>query len=88
VEGVREWSQHRNLVLQAKATISREILDNKKEVEGVLASEADRKKDLADALRFADELLASRKTAVRALNLGFSLASLSAASWQSAEGEI
>jgi hypothetical protein len=85
LEGLREWNQHRSLVREAHVTIAREIADNDKEVEGLLKSMDDRGKNLEIALTFADELLATKKTSINELGLGFNLAELSSESWESAE---
>jgi hypothetical protein len=85
LEGLLEWNHYRIQVRDARETISREIADNKKELDGELASLGERKKNVETALRLADELLNTMKSDVRQINLGFSFAELSAASWQSAE---
>jgi hypothetical protein len=84
-EGLRQWGSDRALVRQAQETIAREIAENRDEVGGVLETAAARDSALADALRFANELLADGRTSVTDLELGFTLAELSAASWESAE---
>jgi hypothetical protein len=66
-------------------TVTREITDNKKEVDGILASAAARQNHLDNALHLANELLNSKKSDVRQVNLGTSIAELSSAGWQSAE---
>jgi hypothetical protein len=85
LEGVRESIRDRALVREARENIAREIADNKKEVDGELAGIDERRKNLQAALRFADELLKTKHTSLQKLNLGSSLAELSAASWQTAE---
>ncbi len=85
LEGLLEWNHNRRLVREARETVSREITDNKKEVDGILASAAARQNDLDNALRLANELLNSKKSDVRQVNLGSSIAELSSAGWQSAE---
>jgi hypothetical protein len=54
-------------------------------VDGALENSDGSKKNIADALRLTDELLNGRKSDVHTVALGFSVAELSAASWQSAE---
>jgi hypothetical protein len=85
LEGLLEWRHHRTLVREARENISREIADNKKELVGSLQNADGRKKDIDTALRLANELLNTGKSAVHEIDLGLSLAELSAASWQSAE---
>jgi hypothetical protein len=84
-EGVREWRHDRNLVREAQETIAREIADNKKEIDTELAGFGDRRKKLETAYRFANDLLTARKTDIHQVDVGSSLADLSAASWQTAE---
>jgi hypothetical protein len=84
-EGVREWRHDRNLVREAHDTIAREIADNKKEIDVGLAGLSDRRKKLENAYRFANELLTAKKTDIQQIDVGSSLAELSAASWQTAE---
>jgi hypothetical protein len=85
LEGLLEWNHNRRLVREARETVTREITDNKKEVDGILASAAARQNDLDNALRLANELLNSKKSDIRQVNLGTSIAELSSAGWQSAE---
>jgi hypothetical protein len=85
LEGLLEWNHNRRLVREARETVTREITDNKKEVDGILASAAARQNDLDNALRLANELLNSKKSDIRHVNLGTSIADLSSAGWQSAE---
>jgi hypothetical protein len=85
LNGLVEWNDNRELVAQARATISRELSDNKADLERVLKGVDQRHTDLDHALQLANDLLAKGITDVRSLNLGFSLATLSQTSWQSAE---
>ena len=84
LEGLVQWSQDRALVREARSNIAREIGDNKRELETVLTSLATRSKNLETALRFANEMLAVRKIDINQLQLGFTFADLSTASWQTA----
>jgi hypothetical protein len=85
LEGLLEWNHYRMLVREARETITREIADNRKELESSLANLATRQKDLDAALRMTSELLESKKSEVKQISLGFSFAELSTAIWQSAE---
>jgi hypothetical protein len=84
-EGVREWWHYRSLVSEARETILRELEDNRKEVASVLNGTAGRRQNLSNAIRLADELLAKKTPTIHEINLGFELADLSSASWQSAD---
>ncbi len=80
-----EWRHDRNLVREAHETIARELADNKKEIDAELDGFGDRRKKLETAYRFANDLLTARKTDIHQVDVGSSLADLSAASWQTAE---
>jgi hypothetical protein len=84
-EGAREWYHNRALAHDAREAIAREIADNKKSVDGDLRNVDERKKQLDEALQFADEVLAKGKTTLRSMSLNASLGDLSAASWQTAD---
>lgn len=85
VDSLREWNQYRILVREARATIAREIADNKKEVDIFLAEIPARKINISTALTLVNDLLTTKKSTINQLQLGFSLAEVSAAGWQSAE---
>ena len=85
LESLVEWNHYRNLVVQARQMIAREIADNKKEVGTVLTSSAVRAKEIESALKLANDLLASGKSEIRKVQLNVTLADLSTASWQTAE---
>lgn len=85
VDSLREWNQYRMLVREARATIAREIADNKKEVDIFLTEIPARKTNTRNALTLANDLLTTKKSTITEFKLGFSLAELSASSWHSAE---
>jgi len=85
LEGLREWNHYRSLAREARETIAREIADNKREIDGMLDDVDKRKENLETALGFADEMLKTKKTDIHTLDVGFTLAELSGASWQTAE---
>jgi hypothetical protein len=85
LEGLVEWSDNRALVREARATIVREIADNKKELDGSLAEQGKYATNLENVLRFANDLLSKKSSGVRQLTLARSFAELSNASWQTAE---
>lgn len=78
------WNDNRNLVLEARLKIAQEIAENKKEVESVLASNAEHDKNVSAALALATRLLANDRPATASLNLGFNTADLSTAGWETA----
>ena len=85
LEGLREaWHDHA-LVREARENIRREIADNKREVDGELARLPEARERLESALQYANDRLASKKTNVHTINVGFSLAELSSASWVTAD---
>jgi hypothetical protein len=85
VNGLVEWNHNRELVLQARDTIRREVQANLKELEGLAANVSRTGSELENALRFAQDLLGKGKTDIRTLTLNFNLATLSASGWQTAD---
>jgi hypothetical protein len=85
LNGLVEWNDNRELVDQARATIRREVEANLKELEGLPENVKRSGGDLENALRFADDLIATGKSDVRSLSLNFNLATLNASGWQSAD---
>ena len=85
INGLVEWNNNRALVAQARQTIADEVRSNKDDIEKTLAGIADDVKRFDDAIKFASELLARRKTAVTHLNLHLNLADLTSGGWHSAE---
>jgi len=83
--GLNELYNNRQLVAQARENISRELADNKKDLEATLSAFPRDRESLASALQFADEMLTARKTAVSSIELHYNLADLSASSWHTAE---
>ena len=85
INGLVEWNNNRELVEQARTNIRREVEANLKELEGLPDNVKRSGAELESALRFADELLATGKTSVRTLQLGFNIATLNSSGWQTAE---
>jgi len=85
VDGVVEWRRERALVREAHAAIQQEVTSNLRDLEGSLPGMEVHQRDLAQALRFADELIKAGKTEVHELRFALNIASLSRASWQTAE---
>lgn len=69
---------------EARSTIASEIAANKSEIDGVLAGNAKRRENLDAALALVNQLLASNKPASASINLGYNVADLSTAGWDSA----
>jgi plasmid stability protein len=85
LEGIRESMHNRSLVTEARENIRRELQDNKREVDNELAQIAGRESKIGNALQFANELIATKKTDIRQIELQLSFPTLSVASWQTAE---
>ena len=79
LEGVRESIRDRALVREARENIRREVADNKREVDGEIAEMDERVRKIAGALRFASELLKTKRTDISQIELGVSFPTLSAA---------
>jgi hypothetical protein len=84
-EGARESIHDRALVREARENIHREIADNKRELDGEIASLPGRAKRLDAALQFANRRLKNQPREVQQLELRLEFPTLSAASWQTAE---
>jgi len=82
--GLVQWNSDRLLVREAHATIARELADDMNEAKLVMGSHASLMTNLDDAVQFANELLATQTLAKHSINLGFNLADLSTAAWDSA----
>jgi hypothetical protein len=85
IEGLMEWNHHRLLVREANETIAREIGDNKSALARHF-TDWDKNADGIDkALDLANELLATKKSDIHEVNIGFHLSTLSDASWRTAD---
>ena len=80
-----EWNNNRELVNQARSTIRREVEANLKELEGLPDNVKRSGGELENALRLANDLIATGKTDIRSMSLNFNLATLSSSGWQSAD---
>lgn len=85
VNGLVEWNNNRELVLQARDTIRREVQANLKEMEGMPGNVARSAGELENALHLAEDLLGKGKSDITTLTLNFNLATLSASGWQTAD---
>jgi hypothetical protein len=85
INGMVEWNRDRRLVAEARATLVREITDNRKDLQTTLVNIPRDREAMLNAIRFADDMLAAGKTNVTALNLHYNLADLYDTSWRTAE---
>jgi hypothetical protein len=85
LEGVRQWISDRALVREAEENLLLEIDENREEIARVMADDSLKQAALDAAMQFADELLEDGATDQTELNLGFTLAEVSSASWTTAE---
>lgn len=86
VDGLAETKNKRDLVESARTMIRRELADNKKDLEATLSGIAADQEAMKNAIRFADELLATRKTRINSVELHFNVADqVSDSSWRTAE---
>ena len=85
LEGVRESLHDRALVREARENIRREIADNQREVDGEIAAMPGRGKKIDAGLRFANDLLKTKRTEIHQLELGLTFPTLRTASWQTAD---
>jgi hypothetical protein len=86
INGLVEWNRNQQLVQTARATILREIANNKTDLEATQSSFASDQEAMLNALTFADDLLAKRKISTATVNLHLNLADqISDAGWRTAE---
>jgi hypothetical protein len=85
INGLVEWDRNRDLVAQARVMIAREVADNLKELEGLPEAIRKSNADIENGLNLARDLLATGKSAINSVNLGFSLPTLSSTSWRTAQ---
>jgi hypothetical protein len=85
VNGLVEARNNRNLVRDARATIAREIADNRDDLDKTLANYDADARALEQAIKFATDMLTTRTTKVNQLRLHINLADLSSTSWRTAE---
>jgi hypothetical protein len=85
INGVVEWNNDRQLVLEARATIMREIADNKKDLDAALSGIQGDLQKFESAVKFATDMLTSKKTTITELNFHLNLADLSSSGWRTAE---
>jgi hypothetical protein len=85
IDGLVDWNNNRELVAAAHASISREVADNLKEIEGLPKSIESANGEIDNCLKFANELLAKGRTDVSSLQLSFNLATLNSSSWLTAD---
>ena len=86
IDGLADWNAKRELVANARATIMRELADNKKDLEATLSGIAKDQAAMLNAITFADEMLSARKTKINSLQLHYNVADeVSDSGWRTAE---
>lgn len=85
VNGLVEARNNRNLVRDARATIAREIVDNRNDLDKTLGGYDADDKALEQAIKFATEMLSTRSTKITKLELHVNLADVSSTGWRTAE---
>jgi len=85
IDGLVEQNHNRELVLTARNMLALEVADNLKELEGIPASVVASNNNVETGLKLANDLISKGKSDVHELTLNFNIATLSDASWQSAD---
>jgi hypothetical protein len=85
INGLVEWNDDRELVAEARATIAREIADNKKDLEATLSSFPRDREALDNALDFARDMMTAGKTTITSIELHYNMADLADTGWRTAE---
>jgi hypothetical protein len=83
-DALLKWNDERKLVDEARANIALEIEENRRELEGHLASYDERIGRLDNVLRLLDQQDAGVELETGTMNLGVSFPSLNDAGWQTA----
>jgi hypothetical protein len=84
-DALLRWNADRSLVAEARATLAREIADNRRDLDAHLATIGDRIARIEEALQLLAELDAGIEPTVRSVDLGADFPSLNEAGWQTAE---
>jgi len=84
-EGLREAYHEHAVVREARDMLSREITDNRREVDNAISKLAEERQNIDNALKFAEARLAGKNAEISQLTLNLVFADLSTASWVSAE---
>jgi hypothetical protein len=84
-DALLKWNADRELVDEARATITLEIADNRRELGAHLATYAERVAEIDNALKLLEQLDAGVEPTVREVSLLASFPSLDDAAWQTAE---
>ncbi len=85
LESIVEWRHHVALASEARENILTEIRDNRRELQDSLKTTEQTLNNSRAAVEFANELLTTRKTSIKNLNLGWNRADLSKTSWATAQ---
>ena len=86
LEGLLEWRHHRELVAEARANITSEIQDNRKELDYFIKNAPQAQRDHEQALQFIGKVLAHRDLGTHAsLRLVAHLSELNSTSWTTAQ---
>jgi hypothetical protein len=83
--GLNEFYNNRQLLAQARATIAREIADNKKDLDATLSGFASDRAAMVNAIQFATDMQEAGKTNVTSIELHYNMADLVASAWHTAE---
>jgi hypothetical protein len=84
LDGFKDWLEDMRLVTTARTAIERELTDNLEEVRIVDATADQRMEKLSQALRLANDLIETETSTVQSVDLGFELAEVSSASFDTA----
>jgi hypothetical protein len=86
IDGLAARNAERELIANARAMIQRELADNKKDLEATLSGIDADLEAMRNAIRFADDLLVSRKTTINSVQLHYNVADqISDSSFRTAE---
>jgi hypothetical protein len=84
LENTVEWVHHVHQRREADANIVSELRDNEKDLDELLRAAPKERASLIGALKFLDDHMQKKPTNIKSIELGMTLATLSDASWQTA----
>ena len=85
LEGLLEWRHHRELAQEARSNITREIADNKKQIDDALASASRVEAGQTALLELINARLEHRSSGAQTLSVSYGVVDLRSSSWETAQ---
>jgi hypothetical protein len=84
IQSLVDWNHFRLLVRDAHQTITREITNNRGELEGFIKAREGRNAQLRNALQFANDMLTKKAGNAQSVSIGVSFPDLASSAWKTA----